>query len=51
MTCKTSNTHRKRRIAMFDPLMINVPHHIETSPLICIANQLTSFFLMGNIGR
>ena len=30
-----------------NPLMINVPNHIET---ICIANQLTGFY-MGNIGR
>ena len=29
----------------------NVPHHIETSQLICIANQLTSFYMKGNIGR
>ena len=32
-------------------LTINVPHHIETSQLICIANQLTGFYMMGNIGR
>ena len=30
--------------------MTNVPHHIETSQLICIANQLTGFCRMGNIG-
>ena len=27
-----------------NPLMANVPHHIETSELICNANQLTSFY-------
>ena len=27
------------------------PYHIETSQLIYFANQLTSFFMMGNIGR
>ena len=27
------------------------PHHIETSQLICIANQLTGFNMLGNIGR
>ena len=27
------------------------PHQIETSQLICIAIQLTGFFIMGNIGR
>ena len=32
-------------------LTINVPHHMETSQLICIANQLTSFYVMGSIGR
>ena len=36
---------------MFNPLPTNVPHHIETSQLICNANQLTSFYMMGNIGR
>ena len=32
-------------------LTINVRHHIETSQLICRANQLTGFYMMGNIGR
>ena len=32
-------------------LTTNVPHHIETSQLICIANQLTDFYMIGNIGR
>ena len=27
-------------------LMTNVPHHIETSQLICSANQLTGFYVM-----
>ena len=31
--------------------MDNVPHHIETSQLICIANQFIGFYMMGNIGR
>ena len=35
----------------FNPLTTNVPHHIETSQLICIANQLAGFYMMGNIGR
>ena len=34
-----------------NPATINVPHHIKTSQLICIANQLTGFYMMGNIGR
>ena len=32
-------------------LTTNVPHHIETSLLICITNELTSFYMIGNIGR
>ena len=33
------------------PVPTNVPHHIETSQLICNANQLVGFYMMGNIGR
>ena len=36
---------------MFNPLMTNVLHHIETSWLICNANQMSGFYMMGNIGR
>ena len=32
-------------------LTTNVPHHTETSKLICNANQLTGFYMMCNIGR
>ena len=28
----------------------NVPHHLETSQLICNTNQLTGFYIVGNIG-
>ena len=35
----------------FNPLTTNVPHHIETSQLICNPNQLTGFCMMVNIGR
>ena len=31
--------------------LTSVPHHTETIQLICRANQLTRFYLMGNIGR
>ena len=31
-------------------LTTNVPHHIETSQLICGANQLTGFSMIGNSG-
>ena len=34
-----------------NPLTVNVPHHIETSHLICYAIQLTGFYMMGSIGR
>ena len=34
-----------------NPLTANVPHHTETSQFICRANQLTGFYMMGNIGR
>ena len=31
----------------FNPLMTNVPHHIETNQLICNTNQLTGLYMMG----
>ena len=34
---------------LLNPLTTNVPYHIETSQLICNANQLTGFYKMGNI--
>ena len=34
----------------FNPLTINVPHHIEASQLISNANQLTGFYMMENSG-
>ena len=37
--------------SLFNPLTTNVPHHIEPSKLICTANQLAGFYMMGNIGR
>ena len=41
--------HKGRLI--FNPLTTNVPCHIESSQLICNANQLTGFYMMGNIAR
>ena len=35
--------------AAVNPLTTNVPHHIETSQLIFNPNQLTGFYMMGNI--
>ena len=32
-----------------NPLTVSAPNHIETSKLICRANQLTGFYMMGNI--
>ena len=37
--------------AFINPLTTYVPHHIETSQLICIANWLAGFYMMGNTGR
>ena len=34
-----------------NPLTTNIPHHIETSQLICIANQMTGLYVMVSIGR
>ena len=31
-------------------LATNVPYHIETGQFICTVNQLTGFYMMGNIG-
>ena len=36
-------------VPVFKPLATNVPHHNETSQLICIANQLAGFHMMGKI--
>ena len=36
---------------IINSLTTNVPHYIKTSQLICFANQLTGFYMMGNIGR
>ena len=35
----------------FNLLTTNVSHHIETSQLICIPNQLTGFYILKNIDR
>ena len=34
---------------IFNPLTTIVPHHIETSQLICSANQLTGFDMMATL--
>ena len=45
-----NHIHQFVRI-IFNPLTTNGPHNIETSQLICNANQLTGFYMMVNIGR
>ena len=47
--CKKLN--KANHLESVNPLTTNVPHHIETSQLICIVNQVTGFYMMGNIGR
>ena len=34
----------------FNPLTNNVPHHVETSQLVCNTNQLTGFHMMADGG-
>ena len=38
-----------KQLANLNPLSTSVFHHIETSQLICIANQLIGFYMRGNI--
>ena len=44
-------TFQKLFYIFIDLLTTNVNHHIETSQLICNANQLTGFYMMRNISR
>ena len=37
-------------VSLVNRLTTNIPYYIETSQLICIANQPTGFYVMGNIG-
>ena len=43
-------TLNKDRNCLVNSLTTYVPHHIETSQLICNANHLTGFYMMGIIG-
>ena len=38
-------------LKLLNLLTTDVPYHTETSQWICIANQLTRFYMMRNIGR
>ena len=38
-------------LVLFNLLTTNVSHHIETSQLVCIANQFTGFYMIVNICR
>ena len=40
-----------KKSVLINSLTTNAPHDIEISQLICIANQLTGFYMMENIGR
>ena len=49
--CRISSYSRLEITSIaINPLTTNAPHHIENSQLICIANELTGFYMMGNIG-
>ena len=45
------NLRDRVRFQHINPSTTNVPHHTETSQLICNVNQLTGFYMMGNIDR
>ena len=49
--CDIVFMHDHRYIVMLNPLRTIVPHHVETSQLVCIANQLTGFYMMRNVGN
>ena len=38
-------------VQAFKPLTTIVSHHTETNQFIWKANQLTGFYIIGNIGR
>ena len=40
--------HKKMKLSI-NILTTSVSHHIETSQLICYANQLTGFYMIGNM--
>ena len=42
---------RTEEVKQINPLTTSVPHHTDTCQLICIANQLNGFYMIGNIGR
>ena len=47
----SGNLKGDRNENQLNPLTTSVPHHIETSQMICRADQLNGFYVMGNIGR
>ena len=52
--CSDFFGHAGKRLdqkAKVNPLKARVPHHIETSQLTSIANHLTGFYMMRNIGH
>ena len=47
--CKIWSLNENESLTV-NPLTTSVPHHKETSQLICRANQLIGFYIMGNTG-
>ena len=47
---KSAKDSQESSLASLNRLTINVPHHLDIIQLICIANLLTGFYTMGNIG-
>ena len=41
--------YHERLAVKHNPSATNVTHHIETSKLVCIANQLAAFYMTENI--
>ena len=48
---KLAGNHRFTCLHLLNLLTTNVPQHIKTTQLIRNANQLTGFYMMGDIGR
>ena len=48
---KLAGNHGFTCLHLLNLLTTNLPKHIETTQLIWNANQLTGFYMMGDIGR
>ena len=47
--CKTSTLSTKKTIHLNELIKLQSCHHIETSQLICRANQLSGFCMMATL--